>query len=729
MKQLGLFVQMLFIIKMILCLNTGATGTIENSLLVSKYKQPSSELGRNLPLSNSYYEGWVHYYHYNNGTTIGRPRLFFKNNDYYAQRIHISKVKDKDKYGSFMIPSKSHFYLVVNRESIQIFTSRSEAIKKQFDSFYIKFINPIPEDNYRKGGIHDLGSFAIGHCFEIKGKFPNGRDPSDERTENNTWIFCLDNKKEKAKLLKVLIKLKLQQQRKFGEFKTEDTIKSENKEKTFSNLISTAANNPDESRKENGGGEPLDGYWILLQDWSECTLKCGSGESFQQWQCIPPKNGGKPCEGKSIKVKKCNTHPCPSYSSILSMAKLSSPEVKKPIIKVAKFSSRLQRYTKCVIKENDAYLTSYDLKTNAESKLPIRIVMNNMTASIFKDDEYQDIYHSFELEKTDFIKLSNHFCCFNLRDSIKSAILCGYEKFCGNSYNNKWVTEWSKHFQLFKVGCRVGKMETLLSPDDETQLADELRKKLGQAKMDINKKKEKFIKQQMLVNSNNNYKLKVMKTQNLGLKAIQKELQLENLIKNEEKQKEEQEIASLLKKIQEEKEKEACLKTTIQARDLDAEIINERRAAENEVKEIQVEVLKQVELKRIKMKKMIEMMRAKARLRKSALEAELNSLRNKMAEEMLKAGKNGDLQKCKRGKIDNDFRDSYCDTIYIDDFVTNGDCKTDENFCYMCCESEFGNMHIDRRESCYNMCDLKENKIVQISQQGNGPYVWKSNLY
>jgi len=731
MKQLCIFVLSLILIETILCstLEIKSKANVNEKLLKFNLEQPSSQLGPNLPLSNSYYEGWVHYYHYNNGTTIGRPKKFFQNNQYFAQRIPASTIKNKDKHGLIMIPSKSHFYLVVTQNSLQIFNSRSEAIKTQFDSLYFEYINSIPEDNYMKGGIHDLGSFAIGHCFELKTKIPNGVDPSDGRKEANTWVFCLDDKKEKSKLLKVLLKLKLQQQRAFGEFKTEDTIKSENKAKTLAAMMAAAAAKPDESRKESGVGAPLDGYWILLQDWSDCTLKCGGGESYQQWQCIPPKNGGKPCQGKSIKVRKCNTNACPSYSSVLSMAKVAAPEVKKPIIKVAPFSSRLQKYSKCVVKENDAFLTTFDEKTKAESKLPIRVVMNNITVTIFKDDEYQDVYHSFELEKTAFIKLSNHFCCFNLKDSVKSSILCGYEKFCGSSSaDNKWVNEWSEHFQLFKVGCKVGKMETLLSPDDEKELADNLRKKLGQAKMDINGKKEKMIKQQMLMNTNNNYKLKVIKTQNLGLKAIQKELQMENLIKNEEKQKEEEEIASIMKKIQEEKDKAACLRNTIRERDLDAEIINDRRAAENEVKEIQTEVVKQVQLKREKMKKLIEMMRAKARLRKSALEAELNSLKNKMAEEMLKAGRNGDIGKCKRGKIDNDYRDAYCDSAYIDDFVTNADCKTDENFCYMCCEAEFGNMYIDRREACYNICDLKEGKKAEEKKEGTGPYVWKHNL-
>lgn len=28
-----------------------------------------------------------------------------------------------------------------------------------------------------------------------------------------------------------------------------------------------------------------------------------------------------------------------------------------------------------------------------------------------------------------------------------------------------------------------------------------------------------------------------------------------------------------------------------------------------------------------------------------------------------------------------------------------------DDFCYICCENEFGRMHQDKREDCYVMCD------------------------
>jgi hypothetical protein len=65
--------------------------------------------------------------------------------------------------------------------------------------------------------------------------------------------------------------------------------------------------------EEEGDGKnkntqgPQDGKWVLLHDWSECTLACGGGKSFLQQMCMPPKNGGKPCVGNAIVSRECNT--------------------------------------------------------------------------------------------------------------------------------------------------------------------------------------------------------------------------------------------------------------------------------------------------------------------------------------------------------------------------------------------------------------------------------------
>ena len=114
------------------------------------------------------------------------------------------------------------------------------------------------------------------------------------------WIVCSDNTEAKAKLLTTLLKLKLKSQRKHGSVMTLDSINLAKKgKKTLGSVL---------PKKPKTGTfvKPVDGYWIMLQDWTDCTLKCGGGKSYQQFMCVPPKNGGKPCKGKSIKSRTCN---------------------------------------------------------------------------------------------------------------------------------------------------------------------------------------------------------------------------------------------------------------------------------------------------------------------------------------------------------------------------------------------------------------------------------------
>lgn len=88
----------------------------------------------------------------------------------------------------------------------------------------------------------------------------------------------------------------------------------------------------------------VDGYWITLQSWSTCSLKCGGGTQSYHRMCVPPKSGGKPCQGEAILIKRCNEQPCPTVKSPQDKSK-ENEETPKPIVKVMPFSSRYQKYT------------------------------------------------------------------------------------------------------------------------------------------------------------------------------------------------------------------------------------------------------------------------------------------------------------------------------------------------------------------------------------------------
>lgn len=88
-----------------------------------------------------------------------------------------------------------------------------------------------------------------------------------------------------------------------------------------------------------------DGYWIVLQDWSQCNLKCGGGTSTLQRMCVPPKTGGAPCQGEPIITRPCNTQPCPQVTNTTAPNSTANNIVLPPTVRVMPFSSRPQRYS------------------------------------------------------------------------------------------------------------------------------------------------------------------------------------------------------------------------------------------------------------------------------------------------------------------------------------------------------------------------------------------------
>lgn len=89
-------------------------------------------------------------------------------------------------------------------------------------------------------------------------------------------------------------------------------------------------------------GSKVDGKWVILQDWSQCTQICGGGRQYLQRLCVPPQNGGIPCDGETLLVKECNTNPCPTVittekqapanPTVIRMQPLSSRPLRSEVI-------------------------------------------------------------------------------------------------------------------------------------------------------------------------------------------------------------------------------------------------------------------------------------------------------------------------------------------------------------------------------------------------------------
>ncbi len=348
-----------------------------------------------LPDVPVYYENWMKYHHSEQNTS--KPKNFFQNNQYYHQPgLRLDKYKSLDSNKKRLhIPSPTDFYIVVYKDYVSIYSDRVFIDRKQIESFPIKNIDLIPEDKITRGGVRDIGPLKAGYCMQVFLTRPSGSENKSETKIKESWIFCMEQEKEKQKFMKMLIMLKLKKQRLVGNFLSQDKIKTHEAESR-----SLAAHNAEKMKahkRDTSIKTPSDGYWIKIQDWTSCSLKCGGGWSYQQWRCIPPRNGGQPCQGDAIRKKACNLNKCPDAEISLKLAHKTKPKVKTPIIKTGVYFSKLKRTSKCLIKEDAGYLSTFDPETKLTNKLPIRLVMNNYTVSLYGDDTYQKLIHSFEL--------------------------------------------------------------------------------------------------------------------------------------------------------------------------------------------------------------------------------------------------------------------------------------------------------------------------------------------
>jgi len=615
------------------------------------------------------------------------------------------------------------------------------------DNFNIHDITAIPEDKILMGGVKDIGLVDNYNCLRVKITSPsqyisppdqnNDHNPNSNNNNNNDdsqitystelWTLCVEDLVEKGKLINTLLSLKIDQQRKENIYLLYDQLPDS----------SSSSSDTKDKSGNSGNSDVQDGVLQLLQDWSECTLKCGGGKSYQQWMCIPPKNGGEPCEGDLIKTKDCNTQACPIPKPNEGKDSKSSTEKEylKPIIKIGPYSNRPNRFTKCIIKEGDAFRLEHDKDTGEYNRIPSKILLNNRTFSIFDDDTYNKLTASFELEKTNF-DAEGEFCVFSLTDNHKKIMLRGFDQGCGTPEEDKFVSSWSKAFNLFKFECKTGRTSVLINEEEEKEIKELTRKKTESIDMEQEQDKAEDAKETFLaILPCSVIAKKVSNTEKTGVKAVNKESLIEDMIVNEEKEREEQELQEINHQITTETKKAKDINNSIKEKELDDIFQETERTAEEEIKEVKNETFAKVGSKRDTLMKKIAMMRRLAQAKKNQMMTNLKKAKSTVANKVMKAMKEGNAQTCQDGNSDDNpgIREDYCNTAFPDDYFLNVDCKDLKNFCYTCCEKEFGVMFMTKRDNCYDQCDgvKKGNSPAQAPTppQADTPkiqWLWKS---
>ncbi len=308
-----------------------------------------------------------------------------------------------------------------------------------------------------------MGKLKEGYCIKISSLVPvetfkiTNENLFPKNGKKINWVICLDNERNKDFLLISLIKLKLENQHlkglivdysnyynktnisgqnsKLDKLKVRlknflnikdgsiDKIEKNSREENFRHLNNNDNNSKsslpnekdvrfilkDSLKKYNLiSSDSIDGYWVVMKEWSECTLKCDGGKQYQRLLCIPPKNNGKPCQGDPVNIRPCNVNPCPkeisldfffsnstyennilNFSDVVSDSKENKYFEEEIILKYLPLINRPLEYDKCKLKESDALWLNDEFNNDYYSnspKVPVRMIMNEFAISIFTDE-------------------------------------------------------------------------------------------------------------------------------------------------------------------------------------------------------------------------------------------------------------------------------------------------------------------------------------------------------
>jgi hypothetical protein len=219
----------------------------------------------------------------------------------------------------------------------------------------------------------------------------------------------------------------------------------------------------------------------------------------------------------------------------------------------------------------------------------------------------------------------------------------------------------------------------------------------------------------------------VKKTNGIALQAIQKELNLEAMIEKEEEEKIEREKAEILANIEAERKKKDCVMKAIRERELENQYNLHAVETERTIQNIKKQTAQQVLIRRNELNNKLRLLRMKAEREKNKLKQQLQGVRISIADEIGNKYKKGDVNKCVIAMENIKHRNDYCISHFSDDLSDLQYCRDTSDFCTFCCDSEFSEMYVTERQTCYTkVCNVIP-KIDKNNYDLSGKWVYESN--
>lgn len=467
-----------------------------------------------------------------------------------------------------------------------------------------------------------------------------------------------------------------------------NTIAYENNMKNMINQLKNKISNETLSKIKSS----KEVKWVPITSWSECSKPCGGGRSYLQRLCITPQGSKEKCQGERILTKDCNLQVCDGVMPEDELLKLKNlahdTNTTSHVMKYLPISRRPLRYERCLIKEGDLALYIFEGSIKG-AKIPVRVILNNRTLTAYSNDDYESIIVSHHLSTVTGLRKfeqdkSN--TCFEIEEGKKKSVFCAFVS--PNKPLIDLAKEWQSDILDFIKNCENYYSHELDFKDMNEMSVDKVQKTL-----DFYHEQEKDQMEKVIV-----------KTQQLALKAIEKELTVENMIEKEEELKQkklEDQVNTEFEKIKKQKE---LIQQALQEKKKQADLYANKLLLKKKIKQISEQVKRQVMKIREDLITRIKIKKSDEDRKRQIVQNKINSLKKDISKNLLKASRNGNYEECNPERQAEEIID-YCSKNYENDKLKLNECVSNDKFCYLCCQSEYGDLHLESREVCYTKCD------------------------
>ena len=148
-------------------------------------------------------------------------------------------------------------------------------------------------------------------------------------------------------------------------------------------------------------------------------------------------------------------------------------------------------------------------------------------------------------------------------------------------------------------------------------------------------------------------------------------------------------------------------------------MLTENSKSMEKVKDIQSQAIQQVNMARLRLTQRLRIMKNSQERMEKISKQRIIQIKAKIAATLLHEAKNGKSENCDPNQSSKD-RLKYCEDNFIEDIEKLNDCKkSSDDFCYVCCDNEFGKLHEDKKDDCFEICD-KFSGVNSSEKQENG---------